>query len=491
MSFNDSNPVRETGFGERLFLRTQLKPGYGCEQLHQLISDYVTLLLGNLSFVLQRYDPIDGSGFIDTKFDLHEGSDFNEAHSIKSKNVVYGWVQGRALEALAEHYYWAMDFQEEIGENSIILREEIVNVLKGLSDRLEAMRNRHGGRLSFLMKEDGTALAVGSNNQLIERELPEPMTFGYTDIFYAKGLFSAAKVTGDKGKALDATLLFDSVVEAIREERFVSDQLVLDADNRSLKRTREKRTYANRMIAIGGLEIFLRHTGDLKYAEAGIEFIRHAIDNYVNLDGRISNIPQFVMWEYTTLLGEPFIEDGQLCCLPGHVLEFVGLSLKFIHCCEGTLGDCFQSELDGFRAVLPKILLANFKGGWNPSGMGIYQSIDLLSGLSFYSQMPWWNLPETIRAAVGCAKIVPDEERRGFLEIARLCSNAFLMHYVQAPPYLLSIQALDADGDPDRSIPAVPDLDPCYHTGLSLIDAMRYFSLSLTDPESTTHRRQS
>ncbi len=36
----------------------------------------------------------------------------------------------------------------------------------------------------------------------------------------------------------------------------------------------------------------------------------------------------------------------------------------------------------------------------------------------------------------------------------------------------MAIQTLRPDGNPSRTIPATPDADPGYHTGLSLLDCI-------------------
>jgi len=88
--------------------------------------------------------------------------------------------------------------------------------------------------------------------------------------------------------------------------------------------------------------------------------------------------------------------------------------------------------------------------------------------------MPWWNLPETMRAAIFAAAAAPSlRTRRVCLDVARKCSNAFLAHYVNPRVHGMAYQTRNAAGRPVHTIPATPDLDPGYHTGLSLIDFLR------------------
>ena len=84
--------------------------------------------------------------------------------------------------------------------------------------------------------------------------------------------------------------------------------------------------------------------------------------------------------------------------------------------------------------------------------------------------MPWWSLPETLRAALGACRVVAADRRPRFVEIARKCSNAFLSNFVRPGLHLMAYQTIDSDARPIDVIPATPDADPGYHTGLSIID---------------------
>jgi len=53
------------------------------------------------------------------------------------------------------------------------------------------------------------------------------------------------------------------------------------------------------------------------------------------------------------------------------------------------------------------------------------------------------------------------------------CSNAFLGRYVNPAVHLMAYQTRNARGEPIDVIPATPDADPGYHTGLAIIDFLR------------------
>jgi len=86
--------------------------------------------------------------------------------------------------------------------------------------------------------------------------------------------------------------------------------------------------------------------------------------------------------------------------------------------------------------------------------------------------MPWWNLPETIRAAAYCITYSEDETEKAMcLRVFRDSHNAFLK-FVRPDLHLMAYQTRNASGQPVAVIPATPDADPGYHTGLSLIDTI-------------------
>ena len=99
---------------------------------------------------------------------------------------------------------------------------------------------------------------------------------------------------------------------------------------------------------------------------------------------------------------------------------------------------------------------------------------------------PWWSLPETIRAADGVRLLArlsaaPDRARVE-AECGRISAacEAALERFVSrvevagAGTLALLVQMRGADGAVRHAIPATSDLDPGFHTGLALIDALRY-----------------
>jgi hypothetical protein len=87
--------------------------------------------------------------------------------------------------------------------------------------------------------------------------------------------------------------------------------------------------------------------------------------------------------------------------------------------------------------------------------------------------MPWWNLPETMRAAAGVAALWPSSTAAAAAVFGR-CADAYFAHFVKPGLGMLPLQTRAADGVPIDVIPAMPDADPLYHVGLTLIDVFEW-----------------
>ncbi|MGE4564623.1 MAG: N-acyl-D-glucosamine 2-epimerase, partial [Victivallaceae bacterium] len=111
-----------------------------------------------------------------------------------------------------------------------------------------------------------------------------------------------------------------------------------------------------------------------------------------------------------------------------------------------------------------------FAIGFAPGPGGIVKSYDLIARRVVNSDMPWWSLPETIRAAALTSEFTGETVRTG--EIMKKCAAAFLRGYVRPELNRMAVQTRNDRGEVVPVIPATPDADPGYHTNLSIIDAL-------------------
>ena len=134
-----------------------------------------------------------------------------------------------------------------------------------------------------------------------------------------------------------------------------------------------------------------------------------------------------------------------------------------------------QAQRERLRAAKAHMITQpgrNFDNGYLPGPQGISKAFDLVSRRHLNTDMPWWNLPETIRAAAFCLSTAGDDGGRALcLRVLCDCHNAF-REFVRPDLHLMAYQTRDECGLPVAAIPATADADPGYHTGLSLLDAI-------------------
>jgi len=387
---------------------------------------YVEANAATLRWVLDR-PAIDGV-FLNTKVNSITLQDYRDDDGWRGPGYTYGWIQGRGLESLVTH----ADF---------FARED-----PALAERLDrAARQLYGGLADLFERNDRHAyFTYDRSYRPVVRDAagnPTPQAqagnlFTYSDAFVVKGLIAAAARYGDARLAGYVDRLFD-IIAAIEQDRFVADEQKPFDHTSSEKRSLD---FGPWMILLGAAGL-LRRLG-IDDRGFGGRFIEHVLA--VNWDGRKAD-------------GSGLIRDHPHhdTANPGHAIEFVG----FAH--ETLLVTVEQSTLDELDRVLSTAFNTGFKGP------GIVVSVDPKGGGALSPNQPWWSLPETVRAAA-----LAFERRRSqpLLDIWRRADAAFFKHYWrdEAP---LAYQTLTAEGPVDF-VPATPDLDPGYHTGLSLLGAI-------------------
>jgi hypothetical protein len=384
---------------------------------------YLAANVASLRWMLARERLHDA--FLNTKFDPVGLSDREKGDVWRGPQTTYGWIQGRGLEALVRHAHGLKFTHPD-------LCDELLSAARPLALKLSGLLSSQEGRAAFTYDRDLNPVRPGSSGNSIPHTLsPEVAT--YSDIFVRKGLIAATHAFSPKDLPgqIDA---FDRLVDDVAAGRFQMDE---KAEITGKAPVADQTHYGPSMILLGAGGLF-RHIGEPARA--------------VRLGQRLVE----------RILSRHLISQGLLCdqvggdhCNPGHAIEMVGFALEAL-----------EESIDVHTAsILTRILEESFSAGFN--GTGLYLSVSLSSRKPVQPLLPWWSLPETIRAA---ALIYVRTGSAKALAIWQAADEAFFTHYwLGSPP--VAIQMRDNEGPIDFA-PATPDLDPGYHTGLSLLAAI-------------------
>jgi mannose/cellobiose epimerase-like protein (N-acyl-D-glucosamine 2-epimerase family) len=369
--------------------------------------------------------PVPPSGFLDTKMHSITLRDYGLADGWRGPDFTYGWIQGRGLEALTT-------FADELSGRDSELARALTERAHVLYGALEALLARTG-HVYFCHDRQLRPVYPGSGETAAPQDTHADI-HTYSDAFAAKGLlaFAARHRPQDAGRHLDHLA---RTIDAIEQGRFQIDERRLLCQEALACQPDD---LGPRMILLGAASLVAAATGRHNTGYA-IGFIEHVLSQH--LDGPTSllrNVP------------------GGDACNVGHGIEFVGFVL-----------DHLRSDIDpDLLRTLERILEASFAAGFR--GPGLVLSVSVGTGAVLAPHCPWWSLPETIRAAALLHRLTGSDAS---LAIWRQADAAFFGRYWRGNPPI-AYQTMTADGPVDV-IPATPDLDPCYHTGLSLLAASR------------------
>lgn len=383
---------------------------------------YVEVNRRALLWLLDRMAP--DSPFIDTKLNSITLDDYTDQDGLRGPAYLYGWIQGRGLEALATH---AAYFER----SDPALAARLDDTAKPLYAALGILFQRNG-HAAFCCDSELRPVCCGADGPPPpQRHKPGLRT--YSDIFVAKGLIAAAARYAPADLPRHLALL-DDIVEAIEGRRFViSEAGHIDEDALAA----QAEDYGPRMIALGAAAL-LDRLGLREHDGFSRRFIDFVLERHFDSEtGLLANTP-----------------GGDLCNV-GHGIEFAGFVLDLL---RGT-------KSDALATAMSRIVAASFGAGF--TGPGLCLTVDLRSLKPTSPRCPWWSLPETIRAAALAHERTGSAEMRQIWETAH---QAFFTHFWRGDP-AIAYQTLAAEGPVDF-VPATPDLDPGYHTGLSLLAAI-------------------
>lgn len=412
-------------------------------------SFFQQVIAESFDYMLERSK---GQDFINTKFDVIDGRDYTNETApelkFRSKAAVYSWIQGRGAESLAGHVRAGFG-----------CKAAALELLKSVVENMEKVRRNNDGRMFFIFSPEGKFL----NGDLSIRQEALPGKANYSDLFYSKGLVSAADLLGDKALLENALDYFRRTLDAILNLEFVTDQQAFDPKN-PVTAVPGKILQGPFMIALSGIAFASELTRSGEFLDYGKKFIERLLTLHTDYS---SGMPEF--FEAVTPENTPYLDGNGQLCDPGHALEFVGLSMKFLLVMEKFNRAEDQDFLNKCRRIYKDFLLHHYEIGRHKNVGGIVKSFDLISRKYINNDMPWWSLPETVRAACLAEKFCNMDNSK----IIGECTEAFAAKFVNPQQHYFAYQTVNDVGKPVRVIPAVPDLDPGYHTNLSLLDVVK------------------
>jgi len=390
-------------------------------------SRYVAANEATLNWMLDRR-ALHGS-FLNTKVNSVTLADYSPADGWRGPDFLYGWIQGRGLESLTTH----ADF---FGPSNRNLARRLDEAGRVLYRKLADLFMRHDQHGYFAYDSELRPIVPDVSGNAVRQSAAGDL-FTYSDAFFVKGLIAGAARYEDK--ALDIYLpRLGEVVLAIEDGRFAGEEQRPFEYGRDPQRTLE---FGPWMILLGATGL-LRRLGLNEQAAFGQRFVERVLE--FNWDGRRSDA--------TGLVRD---QPGKETANPGHAIEFAGFGHEYLR----PVSD--EKTMNELR----RVLLASFERGFN--GTGIALSVSPEDGRPLSPYMPWWSLPETVRAAALAYEREPSDELE---RIWRSADAAFFRNYWRAETGI-AYQTRDKKGPVDF-VPATPDLDPGYHTGLSLLAAI-------------------
>lgn len=455
---------------EAVLLPSDPVPG----DLHKLAEPYEAIVVTQLRAILDRTERSEHYPWIDTKINLVTGEDLPARDPVLGRDVVSGWVQGRGLETVARFAGWLAAFRGDRETDALI--DRACRLAADLLQRLGEARRLNSGHVHFFMTTSGRAFAYGPDGARSDLALGLGSPYGYSDLFCSKGMYAAAHLLGDAAALNDAHSFCMDVYRDVLTRDFRSDQPQPTSGARAW--IEGAFSHGPAMISLGMAALFAEFQPSSDAVALGLALARYVLDTHVNIDGKWPQLRECDLVEFVDEAGRPLRDElDRVISDPGHSLEFVGLFLKFsraARCC----GAATASQLDDLGAIerlMPALLTRAFENGFQPEVGGVCKTVDLLSRRPVDATMPWWSLPETVRAALETAAVAgSDETRRRSLQILASAHNAFASHYVRPDIHLMAVKVRDALGAPLDVMPAYPDADPGYHTSLCLIDALKY-----------------
>ncbi|HWP68195.1 MAG TPA: hypothetical protein VN437_02760, partial [Rectinemataceae bacterium] len=408
-----------------------------------------------MEMVVGRYwDNKDSPGWIDMKFDPADGKERDASREFYRKDRVYGWIQGRGLESLTGHLRWIA----AMPGYHILEKEKLISTAESLyrnimtvcfsSDRLDAY---------FVMGPQGNSVGPGFGEG--------PVTLSH--LFVLRGLMAYAGYRGYSADLTKIVTALRNVVDASIRGECLDDQIAF-GENGGEDFSAARKGYEGQMISIGACELLFAHTRAEEDMARGVEAIGSVLAKHI---GKTS-LAGPIMLDAFDGEGLPARDNGHLTTNPGHTLEFVGLALQFFRHAAAVAGKPeLMTGWSDMIGTLRALALRYNTMGRAPHG-GIVRSVDAETGRIINGNCPWWSSFEAVRTFAELYMVERDEGgKRYCIDQMKSYLDCIKDVYLKPSSIGIPVQTVSIRGEVVPIIPATPDIDAGYHTGMPLIDA--------------------
>lgn len=443
-----------------------------------------SIVAPTLSLALDRFERLyEDLGWVDMKFDPATGKERGgdaeggkaqggETGEFYRRDRVYGWIQGRALESLAAHGRWLSGLRgyRLLGRrdgSGQAYRSESERVAKAASDLYRTLRSRcfKDGEITaaFVMDPQGNSLGPSYPAGSVT----------LSHLFCLRGMAAYAVQAGlgeEESEAILAALR--RAVDAAVAGECIDDQ-VRFGDRGGESYTLERRGYEGQMIALGACGILYEASGAQEDLDRGLKAISYVRDEHLVLLPRAGA----AMVDAFGPGGEPLLEEGRLGTNPGHAIEFAGLVLGFFRRAAAKAGSPeypreWTDTIESFSR-----LVVRYHGMCRAPHGGVVRSMDAATGQPIQDFCPWWSSFEAARTFAEMYAVADTDFRREYcLAAAESYLSAIEGAYLGPSAVGVPVQTIGYDGGVLPIIPATPDIDAGYHTGMPLLEAYGIFA---------------
>lgn len=430
----------------------------GSEPVTAYVHEHI--LASGIALLVERHTMRPWFGYPDTKFNPNNGTDLG----VEAYDRQYTWFLGRGAEALHRHLELLAELEPYL-RDAQRTRALLAAFVQNQIDAILRVHDVNNGRFPMIIDRDGHAIDNSG-----ARVPADPNVRSPGDAFCAKALICAGRTEAEAQLGSD---LLEQFTSAVLEDRFHMDQLNDDPD----------------MISQGAAMLSL----------AAIPYLagRGLAAPWV---ARVAALLQLVLSRHYHKNTGRFVEyvsrrSGTAYPIfnPGHCAEFACLALLAVRALRYSEPAACEAAhvrpiLDRTIQIAPALIQRAFALGYNHTHGGVFVTVHPDTGAPINNTMPWWCLPEFLRAATAALTIVPEispaehedpAAENELLKTVATAHNAYVTHYLNPELHLFPFQTRDGDtGEVIPVTPAIPEGDPLYHANLAYMDALELVAVA-------------